>query len=283
LSGRGTLNEFAVGALVQHFPKTLQRRPGIDFRLPTQGEVDALEAFQLFTGKQTAVDVTPIQFREPRANNGSALFLTGAGLCTGCHVDLLGSLDNPSFNTGVVALKPNLPFDDGFLHDGIFNIPPLIEAADTGPFFHNNARQTIEDAVNFYVSEEFRTSPDGSGFDIQLTDAEQGDIAIFLRVLNAAENLREVRKRLLFVRDQRGAGNTSILTIALADTQDAINDLAQKNLNPVAQSNLADLKQTLIIARANADADRPPFITHALDVLARARADLFTANPNNSF
>jgi hypothetical protein len=110
--GRGTLNEFAVGALVQHFPKTLNRKPGVDFRPPTQAEVDALEAFQLFTGRQKAVDVRPLVFREPRANNGSALFLTGAGQCSACHVDVLGldpgaqALDNPNFNTGVDALRP---------------------------------------------------------------------------------------------------------------------------------------------------------------------------------
>jgi len=54
--GRGTLNEFAFGAIVQHFPKNLQRRPGTDFRIPTQEELDSLEAFQLFTGRQKLVD-----------------------------------------------------------------------------------------------------------------------------------------------------------------------------------------------------------------------------------
>ena len=92
-----------------------------------------------------------------------------------------------------------------------------------------------------------------------------------------------MRKRLAFVRDKRGSGNTEILTIALADTQDAISDLAQKSLNPVAQSLLADVKQTLLIAKANADANRPPFMVHALDFLVRAKADLFTANPNDDF
>ena len=49
----------------------------------------------------------------------------------------------------------DLPFDDGFsggftgsgIGDGSFNIPPLAEAADTPPLFHNNAAATIEDAV----------------------------------------------------------------------------------------------------------------------------------------
>ena len=41
-----TLGEFALGAIVQHAPKRLDRVPGIHFRLPTQEEIDAVEAFQ---------------------------------------------------------------------------------------------------------------------------------------------------------------------------------------------------------------------------------------------
>src|SRR5262249_40212776 len=38
--GRGTLHDFAVGAIVQHLTKNVQRRVGTDFRLPTQEELD---------------------------------------------------------------------------------------------------------------------------------------------------------------------------------------------------------------------------------------------------
>src|SRR5881409_3017957 len=38
--GRGTLNEFAFGAINQHYTKTLNRVPGTDFRIPTQEELD---------------------------------------------------------------------------------------------------------------------------------------------------------------------------------------------------------------------------------------------------
>src|SRR6185436_2391699 len=54
--GRSTLHEFSFGAIVQHFTKNLRRRPGVDFRIPTQEELDALEAFQLFTGRQKQRD-----------------------------------------------------------------------------------------------------------------------------------------------------------------------------------------------------------------------------------
>ena len=66
-----------------------------------------------------------------------------------------------------------MPTDGGFgaapdangarFGNGRFNVPPLFEAADTAPLFHNNAAATIEDAVAFYSSAEFLASP-GSNF-----------------------------------------------------------------------------------------------------------------------
>src|SRR5439155_477442 len=45
--GTGSLREFAIGAVTQHFTKSLNRVQGTDFRLPQQRERAALEAFQL--------------------------------------------------------------------------------------------------------------------------------------------------------------------------------------------------------------------------------------------
>ncbi|MDH3435343.1 MAG: hypothetical protein OEM60_15875, partial [Gammaproteobacteria bacterium] len=50
--GDGSLRSFAVGAVIQHFPQTTNRVAGVDFRLPTDAELDALEAFQLSLGRQ---------------------------------------------------------------------------------------------------------------------------------------------------------------------------------------------------------------------------------------
>jgi hypothetical protein len=52
--GDGSLHSFATGAVTQHFPKTLNRIPGQDFRLPTQAELDAMAAFQLSLGRPAA-------------------------------------------------------------------------------------------------------------------------------------------------------------------------------------------------------------------------------------
>lgn len=39
--GDGSLRSFAVGAVIQHFTKSLNRVPGVDFHLPTDAELDA--------------------------------------------------------------------------------------------------------------------------------------------------------------------------------------------------------------------------------------------------
>jgi len=287
---------------------------GRDFRLPTDRELDAMEAFQLFTGRQKFVDARPIVFRDSGAQRGRDLFLgfDSGGKCTQCHFDM-GSvnqfasappgLGNISIDTNVKALTPNLPNDDGFLSarneptafipPGQFNIPVLIEAADTGPFFHNNVFLSgIEGAVSFYVSPAFQASPLGTVLNIQLTQTDINDIGAFLRGINAAENIRQIRKRVAHVRDVRSSGNTAVLAIAIADCQDALDDLQQRKtgsgstttpLNPTAIHDMQTAKLTLENAKANADADRPAFMSNALTWLDLAKQDLFTANPNNEF
>ncbi len=300
--GRGTLNEFAFGAVVQHFTKDLRRRVGTDFRIPTQEELDAIEAFQLFSGRQKLVDGRPLVLHDAGAENGRNLFMSSlsGGKCVNCHLDL-GSIDTNNqpfaidFNVaqGVRGLTPDLPPDDGFLKpnpaspvllgDGSFNVPPLIEAADTMGAFHNNAATDLETAISFYASATFRATPVGGGTDINITPANIQDIAAFLRVLNAGQNVAQIRKRIQYVHDNRSDGNTAILNIAINDTQDALTDLSQRGLNPTAQHDLATVKQTLIIANANPDASRPAYLDSALVYLSLAKADLFAANPNNEF
>ena len=53
--GDKSLRSFATGAVIQHFTKTLNRIPGVDFRLPTEDELDALEAFQLSSGRRSNI------------------------------------------------------------------------------------------------------------------------------------------------------------------------------------------------------------------------------------
>jgi hypothetical protein len=312
--GRGTIAEFAFGAVVQHATKDLRRRPGTDFRIPTQAELDAMEAFQLFTGRQKVVDARPLGFRDSGALHGRDLFLSfdSGGKCTQCHFDMGSNnqfgtqgpnLGNLNIQTNVKALTTNLPNDDGFLNPrneptafipaDQFNVPVLIEAADTGPFFHNNVFLSgIEGAVSFYTSPQFQASPVGAVLGIALTQSEINDIGAFLRGLNAAENVRQIRKRVTFVRDNRSAGNTAVLTVAIADCQDALDDLQGRRqgdssivttMNPAAVHDLQTAKLTLETAKANNDADRPAFMSNALVWLDLAKQDLFASNPNNDF
>jgi hypothetical protein len=280
--GRSTLHEFTFGAIMQHFTKTLNRKPGVDFRIPTQEELDALEAFQLFTGRQKPNDFTQNVPTDARALNGQRLFLNTG--CTFCHSDLFAFPDfnNVNFDTGVANLTPELPDDDGFSSPGdrTFNPPPLAEAADTGPFFHNNAVDTIEDAVGFYFSPTFQASPSAFFIFSGLSTEEQGDIAAFLRVVNSAANIDQVRKRAAYVQAVRSAGNTDLLTIALADTRDARRVLSDKQLNPSVQKLLNSAETALKNAANDRDRDRPSTMAKVLSFLDKARSALFTPPDN---
>ena len=59
---------------MQHFPKTLARQEGKDFRLPTDAELDALEAFQLSLGRQTEINLEATNFANPDVQAGKILF-----------------------------------------------------------------------------------------------------------------------------------------------------------------------------------------------------------------
>lgn len=193
--GSGTLREFAIGAVVQHLPRTLSRTPGMDFRLPTDEELDALEAFQLTVGRQDELSLPELRLKSPRARRGQEIFLTAdsqggsvaAGKCNQCHANAGANVSfvpggfNFNFDTGVEALEDHpadlidpgrRPPDGGFgtephptrsdaFGNGTFNTVSLVEAADTPPFFHNSALTTLEEAVNFYNSRAFNDSPAG--------------------------------------------------------------------------------------------------------------------------
>ncbi|HEX6271770.1 MAG TPA: hypothetical protein VFZ53_01960 [Polyangiaceae bacterium] len=279
---RSTLQQFSFGAVMQHFTKTLERRPGVDFRVPTQEELDALEAFQLFTGRQKSVDFLFSRFpTNPGASNGGLLFQTVG--CTSCHDDLFdfGGGFNGNFDTGVANLTPDLIFDDGFGTPGdqTFNVPPLAEAADTPPFFHNNAVATIEDAVGFYFSPTFQASPSAFFVARELATEGQRDIAAFLRVVNASTNLSQVRKRIAYVETHRSPGNTDLLTIALADARDARVVLADRNLNPQVRTQIASAETILRNAQSQADNRRPNAMRRALALIDQAASGLFTSAP----
>jgi len=266
--GDGSLRSFATGAVIQHFTKTLNRIPGKDFRLPTSDELDALEAFQLSLGRQQDL-VLPLRLKGTVPKRGQEIFLDNKlGKCNLCHVNAgatanlgAGSLGNANFNTGVEDLPDQparlttqkVPPDDGFHTpgDGTFNVPPLVEAADSGPFFHNNAIETIEGAVAFYDGEAFNNSPAGlllkqadpQGAGIELDGTQIVAIAAFLRVINALENIRQsielLEASLEVPFEERGR----LLARAVHETDDSIRVLKGGGLHPEAVAPLQEARR----------------------------------------
>ena len=110
---RQSLRNFAVGAVVQHFPKTLNRVEGSDFRLPTADELDAMEAFQLSLGRQAEMNLNPngagsLRFADLSVAQGQNLFFNGAPspgvatprTCSGCHTQAGAGTPNRNRATG---------------------------------------------------------------------------------------------------------------------------------------------------------------------------------------
>lgn len=269
--GDGSLRSFATGAVIQHFTRTLNRVPGVDFRLPTEEELDALEAFQLSLGRQRDLTL-PLPLKGTVPKRGQEIFLDNSlGKCSLCHSNAgatadfgAGNIGNANFNTGVENLPDQparltaerVPPDDGFGRpgDGTFNTPPLVEAADTGPFFHNNAVETIEGAVGFYDGESFNNSPAGralaeadpEGKGIELDGTQVVAIAAFLRVINALENIRqsleslEARLAVPFSEPER---SKELLRQAERETGDSIRVLEGGGLHPEAVIHLEKAKR----------------------------------------
>jgi len=295
-AGSGTLREFALGAVTQHFPKTLTRLPGVDFRLPNDDELDAMEAFQLFLGRQEDPDIAALRFTSPVVARGRDVFSSNSeGKCNACHrnagANIAGGF-NFNFDTGVEDL-PDQPAnlidgannrpDNGFggnPGNGTFNTPSLIEAADTGPFFHNNSIETIEGAVAFYNSEAFNDSPAAAGLaaitgsaGINLETTQIVAASAFLRVMNSLENIRSARDTAEFTLDVKNFRTAKdLLKLALAETADGEEVLLSGGLHPEAQQSLARARKLLVTASlAHSRIIRNGLIQRALKRLEQAR------------
>jgi mono/diheme cytochrome c family protein len=300
----GSLRAFATGAVIQHFTKTLNRVAGVDFRLPTDAELDALEAFQLSLGRQSDLQL-PLPLKGTVPKRGQEIFLDdGLGKCNICHrnaganATLAGrDAGNANFNTGVEDLPDQpaqltgerVPRDDGFgtPGDGTFNTPPLVEAADTGPFFHNDAVATIEAAVGFYDGEAFNNSPAGrflasvdpKGAGIELDATQIAAVAAFLRVINALENIRQSLELLsqsaalgFFERAQA----EPLLKRAVTETGDSVSVLTGGGLHPEAVAHLVESRR-LAERAAGSLFNRRALTRRAIQEQEEARSNMIEA------
>jgi cytochrome c peroxidase len=307
-TGSGSLREFPIGAIIQHFTKTLNRTSGTDFRLPTDEELDALEAFQLSLGRHEDIDLTTLVINNELATKGQDMYLdTGAFAekghknCNACHFtagattgigDFSALLDsaplgfNSNQSTAVNRLQEvtdlNLPPDGGFgrllLPDGAFgnladvpgtgvipvqefNTTSLIEAADTGPFFHNNVVATLEESIAFYGSDAYQNGIDSVGnvdlggfvpveISKEKDDSEVLAISALLRVLNVLENIRSSITMETQAKQLSGDSQKDLIRLAMADNQDAIDVITAGAL--ANQSNLPEIsKATKRLIAAN--------------------------------
>lgn len=301
--GDGTLRSFATGAVIQHFTRTTNRVPGVDFRLPTEQELDDLEAFQLSLGRQNDITL-PLPLKGTVAKRGQEIFMDDTlGKCNICHVNagaiaiLNGqNLGNANFNTGVEEIvdQPGrltgekIPFDDGFgiPGDTTFNVPPLVESAESGPFFHNNSVETIEGAVAFYDGDAFNESPAGrflasidpEGNSIEIDATQIVEISAFLRVINSLENIRSAKKLLITSLDETIAKSkrNEQLGMAFQDVEDATRVLTSGGLHPHAVAFLN--KASRLILRVIGNHGGKDQINRAISELENARNEMIESS-----
>lgn len=226
----GSLEDFARGAIEQHATKSLGRVRGVDYVPATPEELAGLAAFSAKLGRLNDVEVSEVVMTDPRAERGRKLFTEGeATNCNRCHHNAGANLNgfdpildmpfNANFNFDIGTERARLdrlnlmgiPFDGGFgrepfdadgdgeadsFGDGRFNAPPLVEAADTAPYFHTNAFETLEAAIHYYTTDTFNQSPVGhQNGSFALTSDDVHDLGRFLRVLNAAMNIEMALQR----------------------------------------------------------------------------------------
>ena len=295
----GVFRDFANGAIAQHFTKDLGRTAGTSFRVATPTELDRLSAFQLALGRTNELNLNAVRLTDSFAEQGRLDFLDPhIGRCNECHgnagANAAATGLNSNFATNserfaaILTTRPTLNGvaiqDGGFggqgltnpniatavdgplnaFGDGSFNTPPLIEAADTGPFFHHNnlgsEGQTIglPGAISFYASDAFNTSPAGKklaaqfGGPVTLPGNSIVEIAAFLRVLNTFFNLDIATQRLQASQrlnseywDYRKEVQTGLITLARKEVADALRVLATGDATPLHTADQPTLSTTL--------------------------------------
>lgn len=303
--GLGELRDFQTGAVTQHYTKSLNRKPGIDFRLPSDDELDAIVAFMSRIGRTNDLDLTQVRLTDPAAEAGRLVYLDPVKRCNGCHRNAganNGANVNRNFNTGIERARIpalsflGIPFDGGFGnapspdHDsngdgkldsfgnGTFNTPPLIEAADTGPFFHTNAFSKLEDAIRFYSTSAFAISPAGNGQAIPLNSTEVNKLGRFLRVLNASMNAQlaifRVEALITIAKDRKNKDKfvqQKLAELARVEVEDAIRDLSvSPTLNETSRKLLEKARSRLY--NAEAESRFPQRLTDAEEARDALRA-----------
>jgi hypothetical protein len=331
--GDGSLRSFLQGAIKQHYPKTLARVAGVDFRVATPLELDLTNEFQRSLGRTRELDLNQVNLSDPAANLGRQVFLDpNRGRCNFCHLNAGSNFQDTgkgrNFDTeirtapalGQVGILANgtAVFDGGFggiglaqpnmaglsadpnvgeknaFGNGTFNTPSLIEAADTGPFFHNNAfflTSEIESAVFFYIdpsgfgaSQAAKDMVPRFGTPIAFTNEEGNAIGRFLRALNVAFNLDLAKQRLSAARtlyNRSGSSSTEIqlglMRLADAELNDAATVLSHapaQPFYPVTAEQIGLARVEIASALAASVAARGGYLSNAVSRVETARSPI---------
>jgi hypothetical protein len=188
-------------------------------------------------------------------------------------------------NFGSFGNTEDLP---GFPHFDLeeFNSPPVVESADTGPFFHNHTAKTLEEAVAFYGTQPFQISIPAIRVPVTISadpnDSEVQAIGAFLRVLNALENIRSsinIAERARTMTHQEDVRD--LARLAIAETSDAMNVLSvgalERNIEAgiqLAKANLHATTGLLVSAQHAAGPAVDVVLNEALKSLRAARSAL---------
>lgn len=306
----GGLKQFQLGAIFQHYTKSLDRVAGVDFGTASDEQLSRIEDFLRTIGRMNELDLNTVSLSDAAANAGRTTFL--GSRCNGCHRNAGANVAagfNRNFDTGIEAVRiadldaqsiphdggfggaaPGAPFDHDSNRDGIndsygkgtFSTPGLIEAADTAPFFHTNAFETIEDAVTFYTTPAFAASPAGGGNAVPFNSTDIANVAKFLRVLNASFNCQLAIKRLDAVvqvvteyKNHFKGMQFGLIDTAQAEVRDALKVLADAGLNPAARASLQTADAALSAASSNSShGQRKSRAQEALAAVQSANANL---------
>jgi cytochrome c553 len=334
----GSLRDFTKGAVRQHLPRSLNRIEGQDFRMPTEDELDAMEAYMLSLGRNSEINLAALKFKSPLVEKGKLLFdqkqnpVDGGGQpvfgqsanCNGCHMNAGArsstTAANPTRDTGVERMRdqlhrladPSVPYDGGFgqrlqldcgpdydaacYGDGStdprgtrpaghgrlnrFNTPPLVEAADTGPFFHNNSIGTLEEAVAYYNTDAFNNSPGaftakGANRQTRIDSSQVQAVALFLRYINVLENIRSANQLAEKAMAASRAKAKELVRLAAADTEDAVEVIREAVFIPhpdaLARLELAQRFERLAMSSLT-NGQRRKYLRKAVDLQNQARA-----------
>ena len=174
----GSIRAFASGAIAQHFTRSLNRIPGVDFRRATADELDALEAFQRWLGRRplteeenaaqgtenaTEFNILQLDFKDPRVALGRDHFASNDGAtCNSCHANAgalggggggnnnaITSVALAADDIGVPIVGFPIPDDEGTTASafaggdtgtlaGAFNTQSLTGVALKKAWFHNH-------------------------------------------------------------------------------------------------------------------------------------------------